>query len=753
MSKTVPQPVYFPVEQAEETLDSKVESILDGLNASDISADKEFQYLRQPAPNIIEWVTDVERWNVPSTFQYWGQYQQLRDFFNLRCRICNSQHPDKVSCWGKSRSYLESEVLLVWSMDYQDFVCPKCRTTMQEFREDGLITAWEEMVSIIGMRSGKSYMGAHIGGYLEHVAATFGLEKPGTLQRRLGQEKSEWFEINFVASTEKQAEKTIYSKFRQMRRNSPWMNRYMNWVKKKEQLQVGVRDPWRYAVTDEEIRDGYLQIRVNKLSSDSSGIAGATRLAVFLDEWARLIDGTGTRSASELYRVLNAGLKTIRSATMLDPSLPFFLGALVAITSAVATDDPAMVTYEKAKAGRLKKTFAVKKATWEFNPFQPRDAFDGEFERDAVAADRDFGSNPPAAITPFIEDTARFWKAIDWEHRPVATFTPTYPTDSHDREYVGVALDQCKLDHVNNYSIFGDAGLSLDTFSLACGHPKWVPITDIDGDIEGENPIIDSSGRIIPMDQGGVVWPEEIGTFHRPDRGADAEFISRMHQDRASMLMHSSSTPASGRPYEHKGEVLCTQVDFCLRIIPQKDKNVWFDSIITLIQDLKLRINIGTVCFDRWNSVSTIQQIRSMGIHSYEVTLRIDDFLKFRDMAYNGRVFLLPPDKEDQVSVDEDGKLHIGTQQEHMSGHGVSLVELMKLSRSTDLKKVYNIHKGKVRGRDSDDVARCIIGLHHMIQNSIVDETASTKRKKNLRKRLEANESSMSGSVFKGKGN
>ena len=756
--KIKPNPIYFSdepvIEVVEENgLDSRIDSILSRLGADAVSSDKEFQYLRKPAPNIIEWVTSVEYWNVPSTFQYWGQYRILRDFFNLRCRVCNSQHPDKVDCWGKSRAYLESEVLLVWSSEYQDFVCPKCGTTMQEFISDGIVIPYNELVTIIGMRGGKSYTGAHIGGYLEHIAVTLGIEKPGALQRRLGQEKSETFELNFVASTEKQAKKTIYAKFRQMRRNSPYMNRYMNWVKRKEKAQIGVEDPWRYAVTEEEISDGYLQLRLNKLSSDSAGIAGATRLGAFLDEWARLIDTEGTRSAQELHRVLNAGLKTIRTAAMLDPTIPFFLGSLIGITSAVAADDPAMQTYEKAKRGILKKTYAVKKATWEFNPFQPRSAFDEEFERDAVAADRDFGSNPPAAATPFIEDKLRLWKAIDWEKKPIATFINTYPSDPTGRDYVGVDLGHCKLDAVNSHYIFGDAGLSLDTFSLACGHARWISIRDLEGGLDDDGSVIDTSGRIMPMGQENVIWPEEIGTFVRPDRGADAEFLDRAQHERVRMLRYGSATPISGRPYEHKDEVLCTEVDFCVRIIPEEGRNVWFDSIINIIEKLHRQIKIGTVCFDRWNSVSTIQQIRSMGIHSYEVTLKIDDFLKFRDMVYNGRVLMLPPEDDDLVNVDEDGSLHMGVPQEHMSAHGVALVEMMKLSRSPDLKRVYNMHKGKVRGRDSDDIARCVIGLHHIIQSSIVDEQANQRKKKNVRKRLAANDNPMSGNIYRGRGN
>jgi hypothetical protein len=112
---------------------------------------------------------------------------------------------------------------------------------------------------------------------------------------------------------------------------------------------------------------------------------------------------------------------------------------------------------------------------------------------------------------------------------------------------------------------------------------------------------------------------------------------------------------------------------------------------------------------------------------------------------------MLPPQEDDRVTVTDSGNLIIGSQQETMSGEGIALVELMKLSRSPDLKKIYNPNKGRVRGKDSDDMAHCIVGLNTIIQNSIVDDLANTKKKKSVRKRLNATENPMSGTIFKGK--
>jgi len=370
-------------------------------------AGPEVEYLRTPAPNICEWVNNVDYWNVSSTISdHKRQYQILRDAFATRCPICNSMKPEDVDCWGKSRMYLESEVLLTWKEDEQDFVCPKCRHTQRQLVSDGMFVPYNEMIILAGMRSGKSYLGAHIGGYFEHFLSTRSMHGQGYLQRWLKQEKAEWFEVTFAASTATQAAQTIYAKYREMRKNSPWMRRYMDWVEKYEQAQHG-GDQWTYRINDDAILDGWAKVRYNRIASDSAGVAGKTRIGASIDEWARLSDTEGTRSAKELYRVLNQSLKTIRAAVELN-QLPYFLGMMINVTSPIAQDDPAMETYNKAVEGALPRTYGWKGATWEFNPQMPRHVFDEEYVRDPVAAERDFGANPPNAESPFVDDPKRF---------------------------------------------------------------------------------------------------------------------------------------------------------------------------------------------------------------------------------------------------------------------------------------------------------------------------------------------------------
>jgi len=714
-------------------LDDKIDSCVSSGSAS---VDKDLEYLSQPAPNIIEWITRTEYWNVPSTYKFWGQYQHLRDMFNLRCKLCNSQDPEDISCWGKSRLELESETLLVWNTDYKDFVCPKCGNTMREFLKDGVIRYVNDGIWIIGMRAGKSYSGGHVGGYIEHLAITQGIRNKGALQTFLGQERSEWFEVTFAASTATQAQDTIYAKYREMRKNSPWIKKYINWVKKKERKQTGSVDPWKYRQLDHIISDGYLQVRYNRIASDSSGVAGKTRIFSSIDEWSRLQDTESARSAKELYRVLDNSLMTVRNYNLVHDitTLPF--GMMFNVTSPLSQEDPAMLHCKRAQARELKKTYWVHCPTWEFNPEQPRSAFDDKYAEDPIGAERDFGANPPNAETPLIDDPLRFWSSIDFNRRPIATFVEEYRSDKTEKLYVASALEFCDLVPKTPHYLFGDAGVSWDSFALVCAHPEWV-----DAEIyeEGNAAIAEPArGRIEPS--GGMMHIQDRYGVH-PDspsaRGMGKRFVNQPVKPIVSRI--------------HPGEMLTTVVDFAMRIVPTVERDIWFQCIIDIIQNLKDRINIASVCFDRWSSDSSIQQIRDLGIMSHKESLKVEDFVSFVRLAYNGRVVMLPPDEKDNLDIDAHGNLMFGKTQVEMSGAGVAVVELMRLNRSPDLKKVFNPNKGKKRGIDSDDTAHCVVGANKLVQDSVVDRTSDTMKLREMRKRQVSQAGSYTGRLLPGK--
>ncbi len=422
-----------------------------------------------PAPNIIEWATRPEFLNfiiideatdkLQTVYDHYGQFEVLRDYFELLCPIC-SKASDRDS-WGKTRMELEGQPLLVWNKEYKDDQCPKCRTTRQELNTSNMFNNYDTMLLIVGMRAGKSTTAGQIASYVEHRLLNY--ESP---QQLFVQAPRQLFEVSFVATTGKQAEKTVYEAFTGLRDNSPWIQNYISTLKSTE-AHAGQF----YKENTTSIKYNHINVLFESLTSNSGGIAGGTRIAVFIDELSRFDSTESKRSAKEIYRVLNQGLKTVRSIGK-TKVLPNAFGKLAATTSPISVTDYAMATGKKA--GDLKNMYFVHKPTWEFNPFQPRENFDDDFKLDPLGAERDFGANPPHAENPLILDPERFMeRAVDPEAKPVITFRDELLTDPNNREYIGKRINTAGVTRGMRHVLVADAGKSKDSFAMACAHGEW----------------------------------------------------------------------------------------------------------------------------------------------------------------------------------------------------------------------------------------------------------------------------------------
>lgn len=458
------------------TLDSAEELSRELSNKMDSST----SYFARPAPNAIEWCVSQEYLNLESIYHHVRQYQIIRDFFQLRCPLptCNDQDEQSRDCWGKTRSYLESENLLVWSDEYCEDVCPKCKSTRSELTADGLLVRYNQLHLICGMRSGKSSLASIMGTYVEHRIINVGHSYPGGLSAYFKQMPRQPFEIAFTASTEVQAADTIWAKFVSLRGESPWFQEYIKWIKKLEldQNTINGAKPWTYEERDKYIVNGYLNVKINSMNSNSSGMAGRTRIASFIDELSRFDSRDSPRSADEAYRVLENSLRTVRSAVYNSKELPW-LGCMISISSPISEDDKGMRLLRDAP--KIKGMYYGHYATWDFNPDQPRSMFDDDFEKDPIGAMRDFGAQPPTSASPLISDPNRFKEmAIDNTLSPTATFSKVIHVDRLGIEYVSAVVESAKLLRDADRYIAFDAGVSFDQFSAACVHGEWVESQD-----------------------------------------------------------------------------------------------------------------------------------------------------------------------------------------------------------------------------------------------------------------------------------
>lgn len=652
--------------------------------------------LRKRAPNAIVWIADASYLHIPSIYKHVRQYQIVRDFFQLRCPICNRGSTD---CWGKSEAELRREVLLEWDAAISDDRCPKCGLTRRELLDDEIVRPYDSLIGVAGMRSGKSVVAAMIGTYQRHVFTTMGIQDRGVLHSKFNVLATQSLEIAFVATTATQSSQTIWMNFREQCANSPWFKTYVRWVKAKEDQQLtpeGSRR-WTYKELEDEIEDGYLMLHCVSLNSNSAGLAGRTRLAYFIDELSRFGLNESRLGADEVWAVFSRSLKTVRGARDMLGFSDSWIGTAVAISSPISISDKTMLLYEQGRTE--KRTYRFLYPTWEFNPFQPRSSFEDDFKKDPVLAERDFGARPPNAASPLVQDPIRFWTSLDTTAKASATFRSTFPVDANGREYVGAELDYASMDRGRPLYIFGDAGLRFDQFALVACSSVWLPA-----------------------------------------------FTEQTQEDRARAVERRHL--GMDRPMEEERDLtLVTVHEWSLRIIPEAKKSVWFESVLTLLRELMKYRKIAMVAFDHWNSESTLQSLSFMGIGAQVVNLLIGDFTKAVQDAMLGRLRLLPPRVPGEIYLDQSGGMRVVASPDKLSPEAATLYELLRLERSEDLKTVGNPRKGKVRGHDSDDLAHCLVGAHRLVQESIGTIQARDKLKESRKAREVGGASKFVGSL------
>lgn len=635
-----------------------------------LGLDEEGRELIVPAPNAIEWVIGREWCNSPSVFEHVRQYQIIRDFFELRCPVCNSGtsdpgQPGDLFPGGvpRTQEYMENEVLLVWDADNGEDTCPKCGSTRQELVESDLFWGHNQLHIVAGQRSGKSFTSGFIGTYIEHRILTLAHGTLGGLHGYLHLQPAEQFEITFLAANEVQSADTIWTKFFELRSQSPWFQRYRRWISQQAAIQERPKGAkrWRYEEQTKVIINEHPKIRLklNSLNSNSAGLRGRTRLGAFADEISHMQQTDSAQGADEVYRALENSLATVRGSSKAFGLLPW-LGAMVSITSPKDRDDKGMRLLEAAP--KIKKMYSGHYETWAFNPHFTEDDFEEVKEKDPVGWRRDFKADPPGASNPLIHDEHRFRKlVINSDLVPTATFRTEEFDDPTGQRYIAAMLQQASytFDNFNRYVVF-DSGLKFDAFAGACAH-----------------------GEMREDEEGN---PRVITVF-----------------------------------------------DWIIRILPEVGMEVHFDSVVTLIRELRKFHQIARVEFDRWNSVQLIQQIRQMGIPSEQKPTKDQDYIDFKIAAFSGLIEMLPPTEEDW---DEEGKRKVDPP--FLTAQACAIYEIEGLEHNIDTNKVTNPKKGERRGWNSNDVAQCAVHAHRLVQTEGYTAKFADRSREARRRNFEA---------------
>lgn len=538
------------------------------------------------APNVIEFVSRREFMNAQSIYKYARSYQVLRDYFELRCPVCNKGgtgegQPGDCMPFEKprSRAYLEAETLLVWSREYEDDVCPKCGGTKAEFIEDGLMKGYSSVHLIVGQRAGKTTTAAYIGCYLEHRLLCTG-HRFGGLWKYFGMEPGDTFENTFLAASDVQSKGTIWAKYSGYRKNAPWFQRYVAWIKDQERAQpkFGMQ-PWQYHEGKGFIENEHPDIRMltNSLNSNSNTQAGRGRIFAVADELARMQQTTSALGAAEIYETLMASLRTVKSRVR-QLGLPTWIGTMGSITSPIRSDDVAMRLLKQAPS--IPGMYAAKYATWEFNPYEPRSGFDEDFKRDPVRAARNFGAQPAGAEHPLLPDVAAWVShSLDRKMKPSVTFEEYTRSSPKGNKYIAVRPQEIAMAQDDRPRFVAwDAGKNFDAFTGAGGYGE---LTFLPDGTERKTTRCEWIMRVVPT-HGVEVW-----------------FDSVLDVTRALLNCVSS---------------------------------------------------IARMEFDHWQSTHIIQLVRELGIEAEETYTNHEDFTRWRVDCFGGRFVMPWPDKSDYDS-------------------------------------------------------------------------------------------------------
>lgn len=474
----VPNKKRLPREYTEEDENefvNMIDSILNdksgsGLVPPDVRVDdrdlKEF-------PNFWAWSTDPKGAGVrPFARQLWIGAK----LFHEMCWYCSAD-----------RKMVEDVQNVPIGMDIEEMAeriqflefgtCPSCERTKMDLHGKGKLDLCQEFIGVIGQRAGKSLMTTLFIGYLNHRLLK--LQKPNEVY---GVPINQILTGTCVGLTFNDSIALLWTPLRELMENSPWFQEYHkildhNGNKYGEEL---------YKFGELSIAYRHRNLFFCPQGADKRKLRGRTRVWSAIDELGWWPIGANEKdmekSGSEVYGALDRSLKTIRGSVteLWDQGYVNVPGAYAFnVSSPSNVMDVIMRMYRASKHNP--EMLGIQLPTWEINPKMPRSKFNSDYLKDPVAAERDYGANPPLSANSFIEGNDTIDRAF------------CLPTDRVDFEYLFKTIDGklrqgVKVNKMNQGGkdlppaiLAIDAGYSNNSFAIVIGYivrsknPKELP--------------------------------------------------------------------------------------------------------------------------------------------------------------------------------------------------------------------------------------------------------------------------------------
>jgi hypothetical protein len=425
----------------------ELSSLGDDTSALDFLDDRDFPL----APNWLSFCLDYA-----GVEPFPKQIEHGLTFFNDRCSYCSN--PDYEELYDETLGNILDNIVL---LEYGK--CPKCKKNRSQMVKKEQDLYWfEELVGVAGQRSGKSEEDAMLAAYVWHWYTKL----PGLPSRYFGLLGSTRLHMTFTALTFDQAKKDLWDPFSSYIRDSRWFKDYHTFLDSKC-AEMGIESVCK--IGENHILYRHKNIQAAPASPDKRTLRGPTRFFSSVDELGWFTGGKHAVKINpdEIYTPLNNSLKTIRTAArrLRKRTKAYHVPTAYAvnISSPSSARDGIMRLLYKSK--RIKTMYSFHLPTWEMNPNYTREDFDDDFEKDPIAARRDFGAMPPLSSSPFLSDPNLLRGRIKKSKKNCLRYTLVEVKNSAGGRYISAILKAIRP--VRRPMLLGiDAGYSGNHFGI-----------------------------------------------------------------------------------------------------------------------------------------------------------------------------------------------------------------------------------------------------------------------------------------------
>lgn len=280
--------------------------------------------------------------------------------------------------------------------------CPKCKRNKWDLIQNYGLKRYQQLVNVLGQRSGKSLSAAMYAAYHFHRFLTF----PPLASITNSMQASTELTFTFVSLTYEKAKGVLWVPFREIVDDSIWFKDYFS-------LLDHYGDKYGkklYNRAAEFTRIHYRNMRFYPSGPKGSTLRGDTRIGGALDELGlfRLPkngeeeDGTSEiANADEAHKSLMNSLTTVDGAFIDAMKKGYYFAPspiMLNVSSPMSIRDKMMRLLKESRTDEgSRRILGVNLPTWKFNPFMERDnpIIAGAYASNWEKAERDYGANPP----------------------------------------------------------------------------------------------------------------------------------------------------------------------------------------------------------------------------------------------------------------------------------------------------------------------------------------------------------------------